>query len=69
MNYGIYWSDIPWTIRSKLVDGTNDIREIRLEEIDEQLSQFGAELSKDYVKTRVVFPDEASYLMFLLRYA
>jgi len=54
MNYGIYWSDIPWTIRSKLVDGT---REIRLEEIDEQLSQFGAALSKDYVKTRVVFPD------------
>ena len=69
MNYGIYWSDIPLTIRSKLVDGTNDIREIRLEEIDEQLSQFGAALSKDYVKTRVVFPDEASYLMFLLRYA
>lgn len=55
MNYGIYWSDISWDIRSRL--------------IDEKLSQFGAALSNDYIKTRVIFPDEASYTMFLLRYA
>ena len=66
MNYSIYWSDISWDIRSRLIDETNDIREIRLAEIDEKLSQFGAALRKDYT---VIFPDEASYTMFLLRYA
>lgn len=65
MSYRIRWADLPNRVKATLnVPGQH-----RVDTIVQKLAEYGAVIDQEYIKTMVVFPDEGSYTMFLLRYS